>query len=41
MLKFGSAFGLAPVGRLRLSSMRPPPGPSKFDGLLRLVARRR
>jgi phage terminase small subunit len=26
MLKFGSAFGLTPVGRLRLSGVTPPPG---------------
>ncbi|WP_234680325.1 phage terminase small subunit P27 family [Bradyrhizobium monzae] len=34
MLKFGSAFGLTPVGRLRLSGVTPPPSASKFDGLL-------
>jgi P27 family predicted phage terminase small subunit len=34
MQRIGSAFGLTPNGRLRLSGVRPSPPPSKFDGLL-------
>jgi P27 family predicted phage terminase small subunit len=34
MLRYGAAFGLTPVGRLRLSGINPPTAPSKFDGLL-------
>ena len=34
MQRIGAAFGLTPFGRLRLSGIKPPPGPNKFDGLL-------
>ncbi len=34
MLRYGAAFGLTPNGRLRLSGIKPPSRPSKFDGLL-------
>jgi P27 family predicted phage terminase small subunit len=34
MLRYGAAFGLTPNGRLRLSGVKPPSTPSKFDGLL-------
>jgi P27 family predicted phage terminase small subunit len=34
MLRYGAAFGLTPSGRLRLSGVKAPPPPSKFDGLL-------
>jgi P27 family predicted phage terminase small subunit len=34
MQRIGAQFGLTPNGRLRLSGIKPPPAPSKFDGLL-------
>jgi P27 family predicted phage terminase small subunit len=34
MLRYGAAFGLTPNGRLRLSGIKPPSTPSKFEGLL-------
>jgi phage terminase small subunit len=34
-VEFGNAFGLSPVGRLRLSGIKPPPAPGKFDGPLK------
>ena len=34
MQRIGAQFGLTPSGRLRLSGIKPPPPPSKFDGLL-------
>jgi len=34
MQRIGSQFGLTPSGRLRLSGIKPPPPPSKLDGLL-------
>jgi P27 family predicted phage terminase small subunit len=34
MQRIGAQFGLTPSGRLRLSGIKPPPSPSKFDGLL-------
>jgi P27 family predicted phage terminase small subunit len=34
MQRIGSQFGLTPSGRLRLSGIKPPASPSKFDGLL-------
>jgi hypothetical protein len=34
MQRIGAQFGLTPNGRLRLSGIKPPPVPSKFDGLL-------
>ncbi len=34
MQRIGTQFGLTPSGRLRLSGIKPPPPPSKFDGLL-------
>ena len=34
MQRIGAQFGLTPNGRLRLSGIKPPPSPSKFDGLL-------
>jgi P27 family predicted phage terminase small subunit len=34
MQRIGAQFGLTPNGRLRLSGIKPPPPPSKFDGLL-------
>jgi hypothetical protein len=33
-MRIGAQFGLTPNGRLRLSGIKPPPPPSKFDGLL-------
>ena len=35
MQRIGAQFDLTPSGRLRLSSVEPPPPPSKFDGLLK------
>ncbi|TAI63913.1 hypothetical protein CWO89_21555 [Bradyrhizobium sp. Leo170] len=32
--RIGAQFGLTPSGRLRLSGIKSPPPPSKFDGLL-------
>jgi len=34
MQRIGAQFGLTPSGRLRLSGIKPPAPPSKFDGLL-------
>ncbi|WMT76059.1 phage terminase small subunit P27 family [Bradyrhizobium sp. Ash2021] len=34
MQRIGAQFGLTPTGRLRLSGVKPPSAPSKFDGLL-------
>jgi P27 family predicted phage terminase small subunit len=34
MQRIGAQFGLTPSGRLRLSGIKPPPPPSKFNGLL-------
>jgi P27 family predicted phage terminase small subunit len=34
MQRIGGQFGLTPSGRLRLSGIKPPPSPGKFDGLL-------
>ena len=36
MLRIGAQFGLTPVGRLRLSGIKPPAGPSKFESDLPL-----
>jgi P27 family predicted phage terminase small subunit len=35
MRRIGAESGLTPNGRLRLSGIKPPSQPSKFDGLLR------
>jgi P27 family predicted phage terminase small subunit len=42
MLRAAGEFGMTPVARARISSgVSPPSGPSKFDGLLAVIDRRR